>query len=80
VGGTAFEDISGAIGSSYIVHPADIGRAIRVVVTHQGSEGIIASIPTIAIPSPTVTISGTPHVQQMLTATSSELNLTGASF
>jgi hypothetical protein len=81
VGGTEFTNISGAIGSAYTVHPADIGRAIRVIVTLQGLQGTIESNPTEVIPSPpTPTINGIPQVQQSLTVVSSALDLSGASF
>jgi hypothetical protein len=79
VGGTTFDDISGATNSSYNVHPADIGRAIRAVVTLRGFQGTINSNQTIAIPNPVPNINATPQVHQTLSITS-DLNLAGASF
>jgi hypothetical protein len=77
-GGTA---ISGATGSTYTLQTADADYTITVTVTRSGYSGYITSSATATITLPvltgTVSITGTAHVGQTLTASTSNLGGSG---
>jgi hypothetical protein len=76
--GAACADVAGATGTTYAVTSADVGATLRVVVTATNSVGsaTAASAPTAVVQSASAapvntsppTVSGTPQVDQALTA------------
>jgi len=81
VGGTSFENISGATNRTYVLQSGDLNRNVRVRVTRVDNSGSVDSTSKTITSAPaltgTVSIIGNPWVGQTLTADTDSLGGSG---